>query len=498
MALRIHNTLTGKKEEFVPLREGEVGFYMCGMTVQDVPHIGHMRSAITADIIRRYLRYKEYNVTFLYNFTDIDDKIIARASEENVPCQEIARRNIDAFVRFRKMLGIVEADLHPRATEHMDDIIDLVRKLEEKGYAYRGGSDVYFNVRKWKKYGVLSHRKIDELRSGTRIEPGESKRDNLDFTLWKGAKEGEPAWESPWGKGRPGWHIECSAMSMKYLGTPFDLHGGGSDLIFPHHENEIAQSEAATGKTFVRYWLHNGMVNLTGEKMSKSTGHFFAVGDIFEKFHPAVVRFYLSSSHYRSPIEFNVEQLEQSRSAFERFITFFDRAQFDLARLPEVDTGTADDQVATVPGGTGEKLHEEIASLPGKFEEAMDDDFNSAAAIGILYDLVKTANIYIKEKQNLDEMQYLKTLARARDTLLRFGTILGIFGPHVEMKGLSSHPRKEIEENLIKVLVDTRQKARAEKMWELADYIRNRLKELEIVLEDTKDGATVWRRHIQP
>ena len=491
MALRIYNTLSGKKEDFIPVKEGEVGFYMCGMTVQDVPHIGHMRSAITADIIRRYLVYKGYKVTFLYNFTDIDDKIIARAREENLPYQRIAQRNIDAFVRFRKMLGILEADVHPRATEHMQDIIDLVKSLEKGGYAYKGGNDVYFNVRKWKKYGVLSHRNVDDLISGARIETGENKRDALDFTLWKGAKEGEPAWDSPWGKGRPGWHIECSAMSVKYLGAPFDIHGGGSDLIFPHHENEIAQSEAGTGKAFVKYWIHNGMVNLSGEKMSKSTGHFFAVADVFKQFHPAVVRFYLSSSHYRSPIDFNVDQLIQARNAFERLTTFLDRARSETGIDTAVLTGTEITSEDVDSGEAAKELCADLQSLRERFEEAMGDDFNSAAAIGILYELVRKANIFMREKEAVDGDTYGRLLGATLVSLRRFGGILGIFGDHVGGKGAS--PGGGEEEELIQVLVDTRNRARADKAWKIADYIRDRLKDLGIVLEDSREGTT-WRR----
>ena len=486
MALRIYNTLSGKKEEFVPVKEGEVGFYMCGMTVQDVPHIGHMRSAITADIIRRYLVYKGYKVTFLYNFTDIDDKIIVRAREENLPYQEIAERNIDAFVRFRKMLGIIEADIHPRATGHMGEIIDLVKNLEKEGYAYRGGRDVYFDVRKWKTYGVLSHRNVDDLLSGARIEAEESKRDALDFTLWKGAKEGEPAWDSPWGKGRPGWHIECSAMSMKYLGAPFDIHGGGSDLIFPHHENEIAQSEAGTGKPFVNYWIHNGMVNLSGEKMSKSTGHFFAVGDVFKQFHPAVVRFYLSSSHYRSPIDFNVDQLTQARNAFERLTTFLNRARTEVGDRVTTEITDEDAKSSEAAGD----LFADLRSLRERFEEAMDDDFNSAAAIGILYDLVRKANIFMREKEAVDGDAYRRLLGATEFSLREYGGIMGIFGDHVEGTGA---PAGGGDEELIRVLVDTRNRARAEKVWDIADYIRDRLKELGIVLEDSREGTT-WRR----
>ena len=318
MALKVYDTLRARKEEFEPVKSGSVGIYFCGMTVQDRPHIGHMLAFVAGDMIRRHLMFKGYRVTYVQNFTDIDDKIIAKANEEGVDYRVIAERNMKEYFRYADELNIMRADIYPLATQHMEDIISLIKTLEEKGFAYNAGGDVYFRVRQFAPYGRLSKRNVDELVSGARIEIGERKEDPLDFALWKGAKEGEPAWDSPWGRGRPGWHIECSAMSMKYLGQTIDMHGGGQDLIFPHHENEIAQSEAATGKPFIRYWMHNGLLNLRGEKMSKSTGHFFAIEDINREFTGEVIRFYLLSTHFRSGTEFSRERLREAEAGLER------------------------------------------------------------------------------------------------------------------------------------------------------------------------------------
>jgi cysteinyl-tRNA synthetase len=300
MALRVYDTLKSRKQDFEPVREGKIGMYFCGMTVQDKPHMGHMFAFVAGDMIRRYLEYKGYEVTYIQNFTDIDDKILAKAAEQGVDYRVIAEKNIEAYFRAAEALNIKKATLYPLATEHITEIIDLIQVLADKGLAYPAGGDVYYRVRAFKSYGKLSKRNIDDLKSGARIEVGEAKEDPLDFALWKGAVPPEPGWDSPWGRGRPGWHIECSAMSMKYLGRTLDFHGGGEDLIFPHHENELAQSEGATGEAFVHYWLHNGLLNLRGEKMSKSTGHFFAMEDVLKDYQGSVVRFYLLTSHFRS------------------------------------------------------------------------------------------------------------------------------------------------------------------------------------------------------
>src|SRR5438094_2751808 len=318
MPLRVYDTLTREKREFAPVTPGKAGMYVCGMTVQNEPHVGHVRAALAGDLMRRYLLHLGFDVTYVYNFTDVDDRIIERAGAEGVEYRAVSERNIAAFLSAAQLHNLLPATHYPRATQHIPEILALIGQLIERGFAYAAGGDVYFDVRKKPDYGKLSGRNVDEMRSGARVEVGEAKRDPLDFALWKGAKPGEPAWESPWGPGRPGWHIECSAMSMKYLGPHFDIHGGGQDLIFPHHENEIAQSEAATGKPFANYWCENGLVNLSGEKMSKSTGHFFFIEDIVTRTDPEVVRYYLLSTHYRSPIEFSEERLAEAGIAHQR------------------------------------------------------------------------------------------------------------------------------------------------------------------------------------
>jgi cysteinyl-tRNA synthetase len=316
--IRIYDTLTRQKREFTPVTPGEVKMYVCGMTVQNKPHVGHMRASLSGEVMRRYFEHAGYRVTYVYNFTDVDDKIIERANAEGVEWASVSERNIDAYLRYAELHNIKPRPIYPRATRHIPEMHDLIRRLIDGGHAYAAGGDVYFDVRSRADYGKLSGRRVDEMREGYRIEPGEAKRDPLDFALWKGSKPGEPAWDSPWGPGRPGWHIECSAMAMKYLGDTFDIHGGGQDLIFPHHENEIAQSESATGKPFANFWCENGMVNLGGEKMSKSTGNLFFIEDIAAQVDPEVVRYYLLSTHYRSPIEFTLERLKEAGVAYQR------------------------------------------------------------------------------------------------------------------------------------------------------------------------------------
>ena len=321
MAIRVYNTLTGKKEDFVPLHEGKVGMYVCGVTVYDLCHIGHARSAIIFDILYRYFRYRGYEVTFVRNFTDIDDKIINRANQEGVDYKTIAERYIREFGMDIRGLGLEKATIEPRATDHIPEMIELVSGLIEKGYAYPGGGDVFFSVERFKEYGKLSKRNLEEMQAGARVEIDEKKKNPLDFVLWKGSKPGEPFWESPWGKGRPGWHIECSVMSMKYLGETFDIHGGGRDLVFPHHENEIAQSEGATGKPFARYWIHNGFININKEKMSKSLGNILTIKEVVKEWHPEVLRLFFLSSHYRSPLDYSEESLKEAKSGLDRFYT---------------------------------------------------------------------------------------------------------------------------------------------------------------------------------
>jgi cysteinyl-tRNA synthetase len=460
--LKIYDTLEGKKKEFVPVNEGKVGMYFCGMTVQAEPHVGHMRVAVVSDIFRRYLRYKGYDVTLVINFTDIDDKIIEKAEAEGVDYTEIAKRNTDKFMEFLRFLGAEEADHYPRATQHIDDIIELVKKLVGGGYAYESGGDVYFEVKTFPSYGKLSKKNLDDLIAGAseRVDIDDRKRNPEDFCLWKAAKEGEPYWESPWGHGRPGWHIECSAMSTKYLGEQFDIHGGGTELIFPHHENEIAQHEAATGHPYVNHWVHHGLVNLVGEKMSKSTGHFKTMEEISRKFPADVVRFYLLSTHYRSEIEFSEERLSEAGVAIERFENLFRT----LAR-----------QVG--PEGEGEvgEPSAAVADLRAKFLAAMDDDMNTAQAIGHLFELVRTVN------QEIEGGAKPPVLRAERAVLRELSDILGILQHITDIDDA-------VPEEIVR-LVEERTQARADKDWARADELRAEIERAGYVVEDTAGGS---------
>ncbi|HTK30436.1 MAG TPA: cysteine--tRNA ligase [Candidatus Saccharimonadaceae bacterium] len=463
MTLRIYDTLSREKREFVPVHPGKVGMYVCGMTVQDRPHVGHIRASLSGELMRRYLEHVGYDVTYVYNFTDVDDKIIERANQEGVEYGSVSERNIEAYLRFADLHNILRATHYPRATQHIPEIFELIRTLIEKGHAYAAGGDVYFDVRSKSDYGKLSGRRVDDMREGYRIEPGEQKRDPLDFALWKGAKPGEPAWDSPWGPGRPGWHIECSAMSLKYLGSPFDLHGGGQDLIFPHHENEIAQSEAATGRAFANFWTENGMVNLGGEKMSKSTGKLFFIEDIAASVDPEVVRYYLLSTHYRSPIEFTLERLSEAGVAYQRLRSPLERADaWDAPDGPD-------------PGG---ELGEQLEAAGRLFHEAMDDDFNSAKAIGHLFDLSRQVN------RALDDG--LGSAARvAARRLLNLGAVLGLFW---------KAPGGEAWSPEVLGLVEARETARKARNWTEADRLRGQLLGLGVIVEDSPGGAKIKRR----
>ncbi len=391
MALRIHNTMTGKKEEFVPLHEKRVRMYVCGITAYDLCHIGHARSTIIFDMIYRYLRYRGYEVIFVRNFTDIDDKIIKRANQEGVEYKTIAEKYINEFNLDMGRFGLEKPSIEPKATEHIPEMIQLISTLVEKGYAYQREGDVFFSVEGFKDYGKLSKRDLEEMQAGARVEIDEKKINPLDFALWKSSKPGEPFWESPWGKGRPGWHIECSVMSQKYLGETFDIHGGGRDLIFPHHENEIAQSEAATGKPFVRYWVHNGFVNINKEKMSKSLGNILTLKEIFKDWQPEVIRLFLLSHHYRSPVDFSFDTLSEAKSGLDRFYTTLRAVQDEIKKLPSPLTGEGEGGEAPVI----KECQETIESFQGRFEEAMDDDFNTAQALGYFYDLQRYLNIFL-------------------------------------------------------------------------------------------------------
>ena len=464
MALRIYDTLAGEKREFVPVTPGRVGMYVCGMTVQNKPHVGHIRASLSAEVMRRYFEHLGWTVTYVYNFTDVDDKIIERANKEGLEYGTVSERNIEAYLRFADLHNIKPATVYPRATRHISEMHTLIARLIEKGHAYAAGGDVYFDVRSKPDYGKLSRRRVDDMREGYRIEPGEAKRDPLDFALWKGSKPGEPAWESPWGPGRPGWHIECSAMAMKYLGETFDIHGGGQDLIFPHHENEIAQSEAFTGRPFARFWCENGMVNLGGEKMSKSTGNLFFIEDIAAQVEPEVVRFYLLSTHYRSPIDFTLERLQEAGTAYRRLRAPLERADVWGAAVPAEDLGGA--------------LGEAVAQARRSFAEAMDDDFNSAKAIGHLFDLAREVN------RALDD-GVAREARLAAGALSGLGQVLGLFW---------KPPAGERWEDEIMALVEAREQARRSRDWKQADELRARLLERGVLVEDGAEGPRLKRK----
>ncbi len=464
MSIQIYNTLTRKKEPFIPLEEGKVKMYVCGPTVYNYIHIGNARPAIVFDTVRKYLEYRGYDVDFVSNFTDVDDKLIKAAKELGEDVPTIADRFIDAYFEDVSALGCNKASVHPRVTENMDIIIEFIETLINKGYAYESEGDVYYRTRKFNGYGKLSHQSVDDLKSGARIEVGEKKEDALDFALWKAAKEGEIHWESTWGKGRPGWHIECSAMARKYLGDTIDIHAGGQDLTFPHHENEIAQSEALTGKTFARYWMHNGYININNEKMSKSLGNFVLVHDIIKHFDPQVLRFFMLSVHYRNPINYSEELLENAGSGLERIKTSYQNLKH---RLQSSTNLTENDQEWLTKI---EELHQE-------FVKEMDDDFNTANGISVLFELSKQANYYLREKNTSE-----KVLHAFMD---EFKGLFNVLGLKLESEELLD---EEIEE-----LIQKRNQARKDRDFQLADAIRDQLKEMNIILEDTPQGIR-WRR----
>ncbi len=463
--MKIYNTLTRQKEEFAPLVPGEVKMYSCGPTVYNYFHIGNARPFIIFDTVRRYLEFNGYNVTFVQNFTDIDDKMINRANDEGITVKELGERFIEEYFKDADSLGIKRASVHPKATENIDSIIDIVKKLEDNGYAYNVDGDVYFATKKFKEYGKLSHQPLDDLEAGARIDVNESKRDPMDFALWKKQKPGEPAWESPWGLGRPGWHIECSAMANKYLGKTIDIHSGGQDLVFPHHENEIAQSECANCKPFARYWMHNGYINVDNKKMSKSLGNFFTVRDVLNEFDGEVIRFFMLSAHYRSPINFSKDLIEQAKTGLERIYTCVENLEFLK--------NTATD------GKLSDEIKKLVENCNKVFRDAMDDDLNTGLAIASLFDFVREINSKIttsteNSKEDIDiSINLLKEL----------GGVLGIL-----QKSDSKNLDAEIEE-----MIEKRQQARKDRNFALADEIRDTLKEQGIILEDTPNGVK-WKR----
>ena len=478
MGIKIYNTLTSQKEDFIPLEPGRVGFYLCGPTVYDYFHLGNARPFIVFDVYRRFLMYRGFQVKYVMNVTDVDDKIINRAQKEGVSVAEIAARYTQAFFEDMEKLGIHRADVHPKATEHIPEMIELIQKLLEKGYAYKIGGDVYFQVEKFRKYGRLSGKNLEELKAGARVEVDERKRNPLDFALWKAAKAGEPCWESPWGKGRPGWHIECSAMSMKYLGETFDIHAGGEDLIFPHHENEIAQSCAATSKKFARYWMHNGFLNIQGEKMSKSLGNFLIAREVVKRHRPEVIRLFFLQKHYRSPINYTEEILRQTANALDRLQNTLQNIEYYLKDSPQ-GTDVAHDQIQQ-----GSEFSRLVQYSKREFIKAMEDDFNSAAAIGKIFEMAKEAN-RIMEKGELSKVDQF-ALADFRRMLLEYDQFLGI------LPGKDGLKKGEGDEDaLVALLVQVREELRKKKEWSLADRIRDKLKELGYIIEDRREGS-VW------
>jgi cysteinyl-tRNA synthetase len=464
MSIKIYNTLTRKKEEFVPLEEGKVKMYVCGPTVYNYIHIGNARPAIVFDTVRRYFAFRGYDIQYVSNFTDVDDKLIRAANELGSDVPTIAEQFINAYFDDVTALGCQKADAHPRVMESIDIIVDFIAKLIEKDFAYESEGDVYFRTRKFDGYGKLSHQSIDELRVGARIEVGEKKQDALDFALWKAAKEGEISWESPWGKGRPGWHIECSAMAKKYLGDTIDIHAGGQDLTFPHHENEIAQSEALSGKEFARYWMHNGYINIDNEKMSKSLGNFVLVHDIIKQHDPQVLRFFMLSVHYRNPINYSEELLENTAAAFDRIKTSYQNLKHRLEMSANLNEQK-------------QEWFDKMAALRTQFIEEMDDDFNTANAVSVLFELSKQANYYLLEKSTSVEVinAFLKELEELANVL-----------------GLNLQNEELLDEE-IEALIQKRIEARKNRDFQLSDQIRDQLKEMNIILEDTPQG-TRWKR----
>lgn len=465
--MKLYNTLSRKKEEFKPIEEGKVKMYVCGPTVYNFIHIGNARPFIIFDTLRRYLEYRGYDVTYVQNFTDVDDKIIKRSHEEHITPEEVATKYIKEYFVDADGLGIKRASVHPQVTDNIEQIIAFVKELEDKGYAYAVNGDVYFDTKKFKDYGKLSGIKQEELEAGARIEVNDQKRHPMDFVLWKAKKEGEPGWASPWGEGRPGWHIECSVMSNRYLGETIDIHAGGQDLKFPHHENEIAQSEARSGKNFSNYWLHNEYINVNNEKMSKSLGNFFTVREISEIYDLEVVRLFMLSTHYRNPINFSDEILNQSKAGLERLYNAKEKAEFTINNLE--DSKMTEEET---------KLQDELASFRQKFIDAMDDDVNTADAVSAIFELAKFMNSNITENSSKEF---------AQKTLDEFNELTGV------LNIVNKDKKEDILDEEIEKLIEQRTEAKKNKNFQLADEIRQQLLDKGIVLEDTRQGVK-WKR----
>ena len=489
MALRIYNTLTGEKELFIPLVPGKAGMYVCGVTVYDFCHIGHARAGVVFDIIYRYLKYAGYDVTYVRNYTDIDDKIINRANQEGTDYRTIADRYIEAFDEDMARLGLAKPTVEPKATDHIGGIIDIIEALIAKGHAYVSEGDVYYAVETFSDYLKLSGRNLEDMQAGARVEVGDKKRHPMDFALWKGSKPGEPWWQSPWGNGRPGWHIECSAMSMEFLGKTFDIHGGGKDLVFPHHENEIAQSEGANGCQFVRYWLHNGFVNINAEKMSKSLGNFFTIREVLKKYDPETLRFFFLSAHYRSPIDFSDQNLDEAQSGLERIYSC-------LAALDEIlkgDSHSAEIVVIENLTQLGLELQGKVDQFMPRFVDAMDDDFNAAQALGVLFEMIRATNRFLAETKEITPLS-LALIAHVRHLFVEAGAVLGLFTtpPAVWLNAIKSTKAGQIDitPEEIECLIVERSNARSARDFKRGDEIRDLLLEKGVQLLDSAQGTT--------
>lgn len=484
MSIKIYNTLTGKKEPLVPRQNRRFTMYTCGPTVYDSTHAGHLLPPVIGDVVKRYLRSKGYEVVWAHNFTDVEDKIIRRAQEEGVEPQEIAERYIAEYKLVLQRLGIDTVDVMPRVSEHIADIIEMIQGLIDKGYAYVAGGDVYFDVSKFPSYGKLSRRSVEELQAGARVEVDERKKNPADFALWKAAKPGEPAWESPWGPGRPGWHIECSVMAAKHLGHPVDIHGGGIDLVFPHHENEIAQSEAFAGsEPFVRYWLHSGLLQMNSEKMSKSLGNYVTAMELLDEYGPDVIRLYLLSHHYRSPREFSRERLEEAKRSLSRLrnaVEGLRRVQAGSDPIGGAATAGAEDKAAAM-------LLEAAEAAAADFEAAMSDDFNTAEGIAALFELARKCNTYLGQTGDRITAAGNRAVARALEVFEHIGGVLGIrLSPAATVP--EQHHYQQVANQLVELLLEIREQARQERDWVRADHIRDRLALVGVIVEDTPSG----------
>ena len=482
MPIKLYNTATHKKEDFIPLEEGRVGLYVCGVTVYDLCHIGHARSTIVFDVLARYLQARGFDVTHVRNFTDIDDKIIERARQLGKPPEDLAIEFIEAFYEDMGALGVLKADVEPKATEHIDHMIDMIKTLIDKGFAYVEEGDVFYSIEKFEDYGGLSGRRLEDMRAGSRVAVDEKKRHPMDFVLWKGAKPGEPQWSSPWGPGRPGWHLECSVMSNHYLGPTFDIHGGGEDLVFPHHENERAQSVAANDAPFARYWIHNGFVTVESEKMSKSLGNFLTIRDALKNYHPQVLRLFLLSKHYRSPLDFSKKDVLALQTGLVRIYRTLERLEKLIGPYAEKSEAYA-----------GVLSDEQSVPFLREFIQFMDDDLNTAGALGLLFEKVKEMNKLMDTHGDNPPQDLLGQLEEERHHLLSAAHVLGSLeeGPEDFFSGLSGYA-ETIDENEVERLIEERITARAEKDWAKADAIRDRLDAMGIILEDSPQGTT-WR-----